>query len=126
MTSTTALVSGHFFVSDGGSRHAACECGVLFEWSGDRFAEHARHLLDVTYQAGFEAGRTAQLAGQRTLDAFDRVVSAAVTQLATDLALADHLADRPVVSTVQRLHVIGLPLVADTYRDMRDSLYHGQ
>lgn len=66
------------------------------------------------------------VAGRDAVAEFDRVVSDAVTQLATDLALADHLADRPVVSTVQRLHRIGLPLVADTYRDMRDSLYHGQ
>ena len=60
MSTTAALVPGHFFISQGSERYAGCECGVRFEWSSDRDVEHARHLLseaiDTGFDRGFEAG----------------------------------------------------------------------
>ena len=54
MTTTAALVEGHYFTSysNGASvPKAGCECGVSFEWEG-RDDLHAAHVLEVVRAEG--------------------------------------------------------------------------
>jgi hypothetical protein len=53
MSTTAALVEGHYIATESTSRpdgvivrQAGCQCGAQFEWDG-RDKAHALHLLDV-------------------------------------------------------------------------------
>ena len=70
MSSTAALVPGHFLVTQSTSNrganrvthHPRCECDVNYRWE-TRDEDHARHLLAIAWQAGAEAVALATLPG---------------------------------------------------------------
>jgi hypothetical protein len=62
MSSTAALMPGHYFMSfssfDPAGKsvtEAHCECGHLLNWE-TRERDHAWHLLDVAWGYGYTAG----------------------------------------------------------------------
>lgn len=53
MSTTAALMSGHYFTSHSSPTlsYAACECGRPLNWT-TRDVDHARHLLSVAWEQG--------------------------------------------------------------------------